>query len=96
MKPRRPSRSQEQFTAECRRRVLARDHGCVFCHHNYRPEDHIEIPDYDIHFHKGQAYGCCEYHAQFMRPPASLLEQGREMKLLLEMYLHDKEDPEEF
>ena len=74
--------------------LIERDHGCVFCYVGYRAEEHIPLTVYDYHLHKGKAYSCCEYHAQFLESvwPGFMLRK-KEMKDILDEYLKDKEDP---
>lgn len=84
---------------EAGRRVIFRDHGCVFCHMNYRPEDHIPLPDYDWHFFSKtradrKMFAACDYHAYVLSHGDK--KQREEMRQILEDYLKDKEDPEVF
>lgn len=74
--------------------LIERDHGCVFCHMGYRKEEHIPIPYYDVHMFKGKHYSCCEYHGRFITSYwPTLIPKRKEMELLLDEYLKDKEDP---
>ena len=90
----RRKKSSNDYIAFLKTEVIKRDHGCVFCYLEYRPEEHIPIPDYDFHLYRGKAFACCAYHAMFLnRANPVYLPKRKEMLNILDEYLADKDDP---
>lgn len=102
-------KNRNELLAKLAAEVINRDHGCVFCQLNYRPERHIPCNDYDVHFYGQdfQPYAACAYHQKIfsslrvgvatraLKDPQDIKDL-EDMENLLSRYLKKHPEPEVF
>lgn len=105
----RHQKNRNELLAKLALEVINRDHGCVFCQLNYKPERHVPCEEYDVHFYGQdfQPYASCAYHQTIFanlrnRKAGGTLKDPQDrkdledMENLLSRYLKKHPEPEVF